>query len=114
MAVGETVGSAGHMRPICVCVCVCTRVRVCIRVSRGEAPGDTKDPGPATGWTVCPKPVTAETTMCMCLHAHVCLSEGSVTVTGVGLQPQGFICPGASSWGNWDPGARYWRDSLSV
>lgn len=29
----------------------------------------------------------------------------SVTVVGVGLQPQDLLCPGVSHWGDWDLGA---------
>lgn len=43
--------------------------------------------------------------------------QQSVPATGAGLQPQRFVCPGASNWGGWDPGAaigesepNYWRD----
>lgn len=31
--------------------------------------------------------------------------QQSVPATGVGLQPQGLVCPGACSWGDWDPEA---------
>ena len=73
-------------RENCQCVCVPKD-----RTIRGFATRDQGSPGQL--W------------VCVHVHVRICVSAGSAPATGVGLQPQGLICPDDSNWGDWDPGA---------
>lgn len=86
----QTVGEAET--PVCVCVPV------------QEAAGESEDPKPAARGIVHLNTVTGEVHS---LSVRVCVTEGVVPATGVGLRPQELICPGARSCGDWSPGASY-------
>lgn len=59
----------------------------------------------ATTGTGRPRATAAETTVSGA-DGEVCLCVWSVCLGTGGLQPQGLVCPGASDWGDWDPGVR--------
>ena len=59
-------------------------------MSEEEAPGrigDWRDQGTA-----------GQLGVCACVRWYVAAAGGQ-------LQPRGLICPGASNWGDWGPGA---------
>lgn len=54
----------------------------------------------------------------MCVSIRVLVSVmgvegcGVSVATGVGLWPEGLICPGVSNWGDWESRVTDWADCV--
>lgn len=85
-------------------------------LSIGETTGEVATGGTGESWTVARETVgfgvNWETCLCVCVYVCVWLKQ-SVPATGVELWPWGLICPGASNWGDWDPGTATGADWAS-